>query len=141
MVANSASKAGSTINRKRIILVAQGTEILDHSETVVLTLRGLANQPDTLVIAILCQRGATLGPHLAQFDNPDHRLPANARVVDYFPYDAVLAHADAFVSNSGFGGVLGQEKYKLRAAELSAESKTYNPVKIVEKAVLGEVAT
>lgn len=100
---NSASQAATKTDRKRIVLVAQGTEVLNHSETVVPCLRGLANQKDTLVIAILCKKGATLAEHMALFENGT--LPSNARVVDYFPYDAILAHADVFVSNSGFGGV------------------------------------
>lgn len=103
--AAAASTATTTTrnDRKRIVFVAQGTEVRDHSETIVPCLRGLAGRPDTLVVAVLCQKGATLDAHLGLFEGG--ALPRNARVVDYLPYDAVLAHADVFVSNSGFGGV------------------------------------
>lgn len=83
--------------------MAQGTEVLDHRETVVPCIRGLASLQDVLVVAVLRQKGATLDQHLDLFESG--ALPANARVIDYFPYDAVLAHADVFVSNSGYGGV------------------------------------
>ncbi|KAK2616164.1 hypothetical protein N8I77_002871 [Diaporthe amygdali] len=183
---NSSSKAAANTGRKRIVFVAQGTEVRNHRETIVPCIRGLANRQDTLVIAVLCQKGATLDQHLAFFE--DNALPDNARVVDYFPYDAVLAHADVFVSNSGYGGVghaianavpmvqcgsvfdkgdigrrveysglgaylpdesrtpeaiaaavqevLTQPKYKQRASELSAESQSYDPLKIIEREIL-----
>lgn len=100
---NSSSVAASKTGRKRIVFVAQGTEVLDHSETVIPCIRGLAGRQDTLVIVVLCQKGATLEQHMGLLE--DRTLPSNARVIDYFPYDAVLAHADIFVSNSGYGGV------------------------------------
>lgn len=100
---NSSSSAASKPGRKRVVFVAQGTEVLDHRETVVPCIRGLASRQDILVIAVLCQKGATLNEHMDLFDGG--ALPANARVIDYFPYDAILAHADVFVSNSGYGGV------------------------------------
>lgn len=186
VVENSSSKAATNTDRKRIVLVAQGTEVLDHRETVIPCIRGLANRQDILLIAVLCKKGATLDQHMAIFE--DSVLPKNARVVDYFPYDAVLAHADVFVSNSGFGGVghaiansvpmvqcgsvfdkgdigqrvehsglgvylpdesrtpeaiaaavqelLTQPKYKQRASELSAESQTYDPFKIIENEIV-----
>lgn len=100
---NSVSAAASKPGCKRIVFVAQGTEVLDHRETIVPCLRGLSSQQDLLVIAVLCQKGETLDQHMGLFEGGT--LPANARVIDYFPYDAVLAHADIFVSNSGYGGV------------------------------------
>lgn len=187
VVENSSSKAATNTNRKRIVFVAQGTEVLDHRETVIPCIRGLAKRQDVLVIAVLCKKGATLDQHMALFE--DGTLPDNARTIDYFPYDMILAHADVFVSNSGFGGVghaiansvpmvqcgsvfdkgdigqrveysglgpylpdesrtpeaiaaavqevLTQPKYKQRASELSAESQTYDPFKIVEREILG----
>ncbi|KAK0370185.1 UDP-glucuronosyl/UDP-glucosyltransferase [Colletotrichum limetticola] len=90
----------STLNRKKIIFVAQGTEVLDHKELIIPTMKAFATHPDVLVVACLCVTGATLDTSTFK----DGKLPANARVVDYFPYDAILAHADVFVSNSGYGG-------------------------------------
>ncbi|CZT53376.1 uncharacterized protein RSE6_14882 [Rhynchosporium secalis] len=87
--------------RRKVILVAQGTESLDYNDLVIPTIRSLANHPSVLVIAILCVKGAFLSPtHFA-----GNIIPSNARIIDYFPYDAVLAHADAFVSSSGYGGL------------------------------------
>lgn len=100
---NSSSAQATNSNRKRVVFVAQGTEVLDHRETIVPCIRGLANRQDVLVIAVLCQKGATLDQHMHLFEGG--ALPDNARVIDYFPYDSVLAHADIFVSNSGYGGV------------------------------------
>ncbi|OHF02942.1 UDP-glucuronosyl/UDP-glucosyltransferase [Colletotrichum orchidophilum] len=100
IVANSSSLDASNPSRKKIVFVAQGTEVLDHRELIIPTMQALATHPDVLVVACLCVAGATLDT--GDFENGE--LPSNARVVDYFPYDAVLAHADVFVSNSGYGG-------------------------------------
>lgn len=84
-------------SRKKIVVVAQGTLVTDYRALVIPTLQALADRKDVLVVAILCVRGAVL-------EIPGG-LPSNARVVDYFPYDAVLSHADVFVTNSGYGGL------------------------------------
>ncbi|KXH33012.1 UDP-glucuronosyl/UDP-glucosyltransferase [Colletotrichum simmondsii] len=100
ILANSSSLQASNPNRKKIVFVAQGTEVLDHKELIIPTMKALATHPDVLVVACLCVAGAAL--NTSTFENGE--LPANARVVNYFPYDAILAHADVFVSNSGYGG-------------------------------------
>ncbi|KAJ4393543.1 hypothetical protein N0V93_002755 [Gnomoniopsis smithogilvyi] len=89
--------------RKRIVFVAQGTEILDYNKLIVPTIRGLADRSDLIVIAVLCVRGGNLDRYLNEF--PDGVIPSNVHVLDYFPYDAALAHADLFISNSGYGGL------------------------------------
>lgn len=97
---NSAQK-NSPLNgkRKRIVLVTQGTESLDFTEVIIPTIQGLADREDVIVIAILCHRGATL-------TMPDSTtLPSNTYVHEYFPFDAILPHADIFVSSSGFGAL------------------------------------
>ncbi|CAJ2505890.1 Uu.00g000200.m01.CDS01 [Anthostomella pinea] len=83
-------------DRKKVVSVSQGTVNFDYSELLLPTLQGLADRADVLVVAILGSRGATLPP--------DAEVPANARVVDYLPYDAILAHADVSINNGGFGG-------------------------------------
>ncbi|CAI0644903.1 unnamed protein product [Colletotrichum noveboracense] len=100
IISNSASLHGSKSNRKRIVFVAQGTEVLDHGELILPTIKALSESDDVFVVACLCVAGAKLDTSSL----PDQVLPRNARVVDYFPYDAILAHADVFVSNSGYGG-------------------------------------
>lgn len=89
--------------RKNIITVAQGTEVLDYNQLIMPSIRCLADRDDILVVVLLGVRGANLDPYLDSL--PDGTLPANTRVLDYFPYDAVLAHSDVFVSNSGYGGL------------------------------------
>ncbi|KAL3301463.1 UDP-glucuronosyl/UDP-glucosyltransferase [Colletotrichum asianum] len=80
---------------KKVVFVTQGTVNTDPEDLILPTVQGLADRDDVLVIVVLGSRGATLDVS---------RLPANARVLDYFPYNAVLAHADVFVSNAGYGG-------------------------------------
>lgn len=99
---NSSSSAGKP-GRNKIVFVAQGTEVLDHRDLLVPCLKGLAGREDVLVVGVLCQKGATLDKHLSLFEGG--KLPSNARVIDYFPYDAILPHADVFASNSGYGGL------------------------------------
>lgn len=103
MTSNSSKATPVKEGRKKIILVAQGTETLDYSKLIIPTIQGLADRSDILVVAILCVRGAKLDEYRKEF--PDGVLPGNVHVLDYFPYDAVLAHADLFISNSGYGGL------------------------------------
>jgi UDP:flavonoid glycosyltransferase YjiC (YdhE family) len=100
---SSSSAAGKPGRRKRIVFVAQGTVVLDHRDLLVPCIRGLAGRDDVPVIAVLCQKRTNIDKHLNLFDGA--RLPQNARVIDYFPYDAILPHADVFASNSGYGGL------------------------------------
>ncbi|KAL6800455.1 putative glycosyltransferase [Trichoderma sp. SZMC 28012] len=80
---------------KKVIFVSQGTVNKDWRELLIPTLEAFAGREDILVIAALGFRGAAL---------PDTvYVPSNARVIDYFPYDAVLPLADVFVSNGGYG--------------------------------------
>ncbi|KAJ4412100.1 hypothetical protein N0V82_008850 [Gnomoniopsis sp. IMI 355080] len=94
---NSAKQQKGKTNRKKIIFVAQGTESPDHNDLVIPLMQGLAARDDLLVIACLCKRGVKLS-----FPGD---VPSYARIIDFFPYDAVLAHADIFVSSSGYGGL------------------------------------
>jgi MGT family glycosyltransferase len=82
---------------KKIVFVAQGTVAVNYEELVIPTLVGLADREDLLVIAALGIRGAKLAD--------DFRLPSNARIQDYLPYDSILALADVFVSNGGYGSL------------------------------------
>lgn len=93
--------------QKRVIVVAQGTETPDFNELIIPTIKGLADREDVIVVAILCRKGASLteqGDGDGDADKP-FLLAPNARVVDYFPYDALLEYADIFVSASGYGGL------------------------------------
>lgn len=81
---------------KKVVFVAQGTVSTGWRELVVSTLEALAGRADTLVVAALGAPGARLG---------GVAVPANARVADYLPYDAVLPWADVLVSNAGYGSL------------------------------------
>ncbi|MEW2544904.1 glycosyltransferase [Streptomyces sp. NPDC047002] len=78
---------------KRVVVVSQGTAAnTDFTELVQPSLDALADL-DALVVA-------TLG-RAAELD----RVPANARVAEFIPYDLLLPHTDVLVSNGGYGGV------------------------------------
>ncbi|KAL8376936.1 hypothetical protein RB595_007862 [Gaeumannomyces hyphopodioides] len=86
------------LDGRRVVAVTQGTVATDPRDLIEPTLRGLAGRgDDVLVVALLGVRGASLPA--------DVEVPANARVLDYFPYEALLARADVFVHNGGYGGV------------------------------------
>lgn len=86
---------------KKVVLVTQGTVVSDFDNLVRPTLLGLRDREDVLVVAILGKKGAGLG----------FEAPANARVVDYLAYHAVLPFADVFVSNGGYGGFMQAVMY------------------------------
>jgi len=77
----------------RVVVVSQGTAAnTDFTELVQPTLDALADL-DVLVVATL-GRAAEL-----------ERVPANARVAEYIPFDDLLPRTDVLVSNGGYGGV------------------------------------
>jgi UDP:flavonoid glycosyltransferase YjiC (YdhE family) len=79
----------------RVVVVSQGTAAnVDFSELVQPTLDALADL-DVLVIA-------TLG---RDAESELERVPANARVAEFIPFDDLLPQTDVLVSNGGFGGV------------------------------------
>ncbi|KAI8634987.1 glycosyltransferase family 1 protein [Xylariaceae sp. FL1651] len=88
----------SSPDRKKVVFVTQGTVTVDYTELLIPTLKALASRSDLIVIATLGSRGQTLPD--------DVEIGANVRILDYFPYDAVLQKADVFVSNAGFGSYL-----------------------------------
>jgi UDP:flavonoid glycosyltransferase YjiC (YdhE family) len=83
---------------KRVVLVTQGTVATDPRQLIVPTLRALADEPDTLVLAVPVQ-----GEALAHLPQP---LPANVRVAPFTPFGALLPHIDIMVTNGGYGGHL-----------------------------------
>ncbi|MCJ1397184.1 hypothetical protein MMC11_000376 [Xylographa trunciseda] len=81
-------------HKKRLVVVSQGTLSNDPADLVLPTLVALADM-DVLVVATLV-RADTL---------PAYTPPSNARVTRFIPFDALFAHADAVVSNGGYGTV------------------------------------
>ncbi|KAL4973033.1 UDP-Glycosyltransferase/glycogen phosphorylase [Aspergillus desertorum] len=83
---------------RKIIFVSQGTFKVDYTELLIPTLKALADHDQCMVIGTLGIRGAQLGESV--------QMPVNAQIVDFLLYDAILAHADVFVSNAGYGGFM-----------------------------------
>lgn len=78
-----------------VVLVTQGTLATEPSALIGPALRGLADE-DVLVVATTPAAPAELG--MAAW-------PANARVVPYIPYQALLPYVSVLVTNGGYGGV------------------------------------
>lgn len=85
-------------SRKKLVFIAQGTVAIDYTELIIPGIVSLSSRSDIIVVATLGSRGAVLPAEV--------RVPDNTRVVDYFPYDAILHYADVFVFNAGFGGYM-----------------------------------
>lgn len=80
---------------KPVVVVNQGTIATNPQVLIVPALRALADE-DLLVVA------TTGGPPAEALGVA---IPANARVAPFIPFGALLPHADAMVTNGGYGGV------------------------------------
>ncbi|PHH90566.1 hypothetical protein CDD83_3292 [Cordyceps sp. RAO-2017] len=89
------SGRGTGGEARKVVFVSQGTVNNDWRQLLLPTLAALADRSDVIVVAALGYRGARLDEGVS--------VPSNARVSDYVPYDAILPHADVFVSNAGYG--------------------------------------
>ncbi|KAK3293758.1 uncharacterized protein B0H64DRAFT_364593 [Chaetomium fimeti] len=96
----NAALPASSPDKKKVVFVSQGTVHREVAELILPTINALAAREDLLVIATLGARGAELDGAVQA------ALPANAIVIDYLAYDAVLPYADVFVSNAGYGGFM-----------------------------------
>lgn len=81
---------------KKLVVVSQGTVNIDYTKLIIPTIQALADRDDLVVVALLGIKGATLPE--------DFKMPSNAHVLDYFPYDTLLPHAAVFIFNAGYGG-------------------------------------
>lgn len=97
-IKDNAALPADSPDRKYIIPVAQGTVAVDYNELIIPTIKALAPRSDVIVVVILGVKDAKLPDDL--------EVPANVRVVDFLPYDAILELADVFVSNGGYGGMM-----------------------------------
>jgi UDP:flavonoid glycosyltransferase YjiC (YdhE family) len=78
---------------ERVAVVTQGTVANQHfADLIEPTLQGLADFPG-LVIAATGRPGEL------------RDVPANAKVVEFVPFDDLLPHTDVLVTNGGFGAV------------------------------------
>ncbi|CBF86006.1 hypothetical protein AN2010.2 [Aspergillus nidulans FGSC A4] len=87
---------------KNIVFVSQGTVMVDYGMLLIPTIKALADREDCMVIGVLGQRGAKL-------DNV--MLPANAKVVDYLLYAAILPYVDVFINNGVHAGCYAWSAY------------------------------
>ncbi|KAL0940095.1 udp-glucuronosyl udp-glucosyltransferase [Colletotrichum truncatum] len=87
-----------TGRKKKIVGVTQGTVAVDYKDLIIPTLQGLSHRDDIIVVGILGVKEAKLPEEV--------EIPANARIIDYLPYDALLPNADVWVLNAGYGGFL-----------------------------------
>ncbi|GAB4016163.1 glycosyltransferase [Spirosoma koreense] len=83
---------------KRVLLVTQGTVERNVEKIIVPTLEAYKNDPDTMVIA------TTGGSSTAELRE---RYPQkNFIIEDFIPFEAVMPHVSAYVTNGGYGGVM-----------------------------------
>jgi UDP:flavonoid glycosyltransferase YjiC (YdhE family) len=98
-IQTNAALPPDTPERKKVILLSQGTVNIDnYGELIIPAIEALATRQDVIVIATLGKREEKL-PHTAA-------IPENTKVIDYFPYDAILPLADLFIFNGGYGGFM-----------------------------------
>lgn len=87
----------SAEQKKKVVVVAQGTVETDPTDLIIPTIEAMRNRNDVLVVAIMGRKGAALPNKFP--------LPINARVIDYLHYDAILLHANVWVHNGGYGAI------------------------------------
>lgn len=91
---------GDLDGTRPVVHVTQGTLAnADATRLLIPAIRALADE-DLLVVA--STGGRDVAVVRAAFGG---RLPANARVAEFLPYDELLARTDVMVTNGGYGGV------------------------------------
>jgi UDP:flavonoid glycosyltransferase YjiC (YdhE family) len=82
-----------------VVLASQGSLRPDVTELLVPTIRGLAREDVLVVVTTGASDPATLS------EAHGGSLPANVRATRFVPYDELLPHVRAFVTNGGYSGV------------------------------------
>jgi UDP:flavonoid glycosyltransferase YjiC (YdhE family) len=115
---------------ERVVVVTQGTIAnQDFGELIEPTLEGLAEFPG-LVIAATGRPGEL------------RDVPANARVTEFVPFDALLPHADLLVTNGGFGAVQQALRYGVPMVTAGiSEEKLENNVRLAATGAAVNLAT
>lgn len=91
---------------RRVVEVAWNSEMPDVMKPIVPTIQALAGRKDVVGVVVLwCKRPSLPAAGHGDGGSGPFGLPLDARVVDQFPYDAVLQHADIYVLASGCGGL------------------------------------
>ncbi|WP_448030475.1 glycosyltransferase [Bradyrhizobium liaoningense] len=105
---------------RKVVLVTQGT-VANHNLNLLVapTLAALANEADILVIATAGGR---------PIDAIPGKVPANARVASYLPFEWLLPKVDVLVTNGGYGSVNQAMSYgiPLVAAGLTEDKADVN---------------
>ncbi|KAH7017924.1 putative UDP-glucuronosyltransferase 2A3 [Macrophomina phaseolina] len=82
---------------RHIVAVSQGTIDVDLQQLVIPTMAALAGRDDILLVAALGKKDRTLPPGTP--------VPENTRVEGWIAYDDLLAEADLFITNGGYGSL------------------------------------
>jgi MGT family glycosyltransferase len=82
---------------KKVILITQGTFEGDHSKLIIPALEALKEQEYTLIVATGFQGTEQLRKKYQQ---------DNVIVEDFIDFDAIMPHADVYITNGGYGGTL-----------------------------------
>ena len=83
---------------RRIVVVTQGTVAnYDLGQLIEPTLEALAGRDDLLVLATTGGR---------PIESLQTRIPDNARIAPFLPFDVLLPKADLLITNGGYGTVL-----------------------------------
>jgi MGT family glycosyltransferase len=90
---------------EHVILVTQGTVEKDPTKLLVPTLEAYKNSSNTLVIVTT---GGSKTRELRE-NYPFH----NIIIEDFIAFDDVMPHADVYITNGGYGGVMLAIKHKL----------------------------
>jgi UDP:flavonoid glycosyltransferase YjiC (YdhE family) len=82
---------------RKVVLVTQGT-VANHNFDLLVapTLAALANEPDVLVVATAGGR---------PIESIPGRIPSNARVASFLPFEWLLPRVSVLVTNGGYGSV------------------------------------
>ncbi|KAF2497128.1 UDP-Glycosyltransferase/glycogen phosphorylase [Lophium mytilinum] len=83
-------------NGKKVIAVTSGSIDNNPEDLILPTLEALKDRIDVLVIATLVASDG---------DGLEERVPVNARMAKFIPYDMLLPYVDVLVSNGGYGTV------------------------------------
>jgi len=86
-----------------VILVTQGCHETDPGKLLIPTLEAFRNNTDKLIIV-------TTGGHGTAALREQYTAD-NIIIENFIPFDDVMRHADVFVTNGGYGGVLYSLKY------------------------------
>jgi hypothetical protein len=74
---------------------------MNYKEIVILSLIALQDRVDIIVVAILRMKESRLSQDEFPLGTP---ILANARVIDFFPFNDILVYSDLFTTNGGYGG-------------------------------------